>query len=111
MIGFIYVSDIPKFIIMMAIAIALVLIWVPALAYFFPHGGTAAGWLALAALAGTFSFSWWAGTAIWDRIDTWLYWRKLQRIEARKETIRSVGRNLGQFVHKSKRTTFRDGKP
>jgi len=35
-------------------------------------------------IVGTISFSWWAGTAIWEEIDTRLYWRKLQRTKSRK---------------------------
>jgi hypothetical protein len=87
MIGFVYISDIPKIIICIVIGIILLLIWGPAIAYFFPYGGIAAGWLWLAGLAGTFLFSWWAGTTIWEEIDTRLYWRKLQRTESRKVMV------------------------
>jgi hypothetical protein len=69
MIGFIYVSDIPKFIISMVIAIVLLLIWVPALFYFFPHGGTVGAWLFGIGLVGTFLFSYWAGEKIWEWIE------------------------------------------
>jgi hypothetical protein len=84
MIGFVYVSDIPKLIITIVIGIILLLIWGSALVYFFPTGGVAAGRLALVGILGTIAFSWWAGTAIWEEIDTRLYWRKLQGTKSRK---------------------------
>jgi hypothetical protein len=91
MIGYVYVSDIPKLIICIAIGIALMLIWGSALEYFFPHGGTVAASLALVGFIGTLGFSWWAGTAIWERIDDWLYWRKSQRLTKKRSasTIKS----------------------
>jgi hypothetical protein len=69
MIGFVYIRDIPKIIIQVVIGIVLMLIWVSALVYFFPHGGTAAASLAMVGSIGTLGFSLWAGTAIWEWID------------------------------------------
>jgi amino acid transporter len=79
MFGVVYVRDIPKMVICILIAIVLLLLWGPALEHFFPHGGTVAAWIGVLAFAATFSFSWWAGTGIWERIDLWMYGRRLER--------------------------------
>lgn len=89
MIGSVYVRDIPKLVICVAIGVVLILIWGSALAYLFPHGGTMAASLGMVGFIGTMGFSWWAGTAIWERIDDWLYWRTSKRL-ARKRPTRTM---------------------
>jgi uncharacterized membrane protein len=89
MIGYVYLSDVPKMIICIVIGIALMLIWMSILAYFFPHGGTAAAWLVGIGLVGTLGFSWWAGTNIWE----WIEIRRirLQNQESPKTRKRRMG--------------------
>jgi hypothetical protein len=67
MIGLIRIADIPKFLIALIVGIILLVAVGSVFEHFHAHGKLAAG-LFLAAFAGIFSFSYWAGDAIWEWI-------------------------------------------
>ncbi|MGB0125179.1 MAG: hypothetical protein WA419_02575 [Silvibacterium sp.] len=67
MIGFLRVADIPKLLIAFVVG-GILLVAVGSLFEHFHAHGRLAAVLFLAALAGIFSFSYWAGGAIWERI-------------------------------------------
>jgi hypothetical protein len=67
MIGLIRVADIPKFLIAIVVGIVLLVAVGSVFEHFHAHGKLVAA-LFVVVFAGIFSFSCWAGDAIWERI-------------------------------------------